>query len=232
MQSKIPSDTSSSKKIVYNFLGYSLRLPPTLFVPFVRLQSKMSVTLAAPAPASPWDNMEPHCDGTPCYSQHLHADLLPGTFVLLATPADQANAVVSSAVCGVVGRIVTVVASSPSDVTVNIFKHLNEVTGAGGFLRPRVLEENNFRHQEIVQTSEIRVVNTKDIINLSFVFTLSSLQDSSTLAFTCQGMTIAFLLRFRCNEGGAGPLAEVPDGHCLPFPSSYQVRVANYGFYS
>jgi hypothetical protein len=41
---------------------------------------------------------------------------------------------------------------------------------------------------------ELRVVDTKDIINLSFVFTLSLLQDSSTLAFTCQGMTLAFLL--------------------------------------
>jgi len=147
----------------------------------------MSTALAAPAPASPWDNAEPHCDGAPCYSQHLHADLLPGTFVLLAAPADHANAVVASAVRGVVARIVTVVASSsPSDVTVNIFKHLNEVTGAGGFLHPQVLQENHLRHlQEIVQTSEVRVVDTKDIINLSFVFTLSSLQDASTLAFTC-----------------------------------------------
>jgi hypothetical protein len=99
-----------------------------------------------------------------------------------------------------------VVASSPSDVTVNIFKHLNEVTGAGGFLLPQVLQENHLRHlQEIVQTSEVRVIDTNDIINLSFVFTLSSLQDSSTLAFTCQGMTIAFLLQFWLNEGGAGP---------------------------
>lgn len=194
----------------------------------------MSTAPAAPAPPSPWDNAEPHCDGAPCYSQHLHADLLPGTFVLLATTADQAIAVVASAVHGVVARIVTVVASSPSDVTVNIFKHLNEVTGAGGFLHPQVLQENHLRHlQEIVQTSEVRVVNTNDIINLSFVFTLSSLQDSSTLAFTCQGMTLAFLLRFRLNEGGAGPqLAEVPDGYCLPFPSSYQVRLKNYCLYS
>jgi hypothetical protein len=138
-----------------------LRLPPTLFVPFVILQSKMSVAPVAPAPASPWDNMEPHCDGAPCYSQYLHADLLPGTFVLLATPADQANAVVSSAVCGLVGRIITVVASSPSDVTVNIFKHLNEVTGAGGFLRPRVLQENYFRHLQHSTFCALRIRNRK-----------------------------------------------------------------------
>jgi hypothetical protein len=81
----------------------------------------MSTAPAAPAPPSPWDNAEPHSDGAPCYSQHLHADLLPGTFVLLATTADQAIAVVASAVHSVVARIVTVVASSPSDVTATCF---------------------------------------------------------------------------------------------------------------
>jgi hypothetical protein len=89
-------------------------------------------------------------------------------------------------------------------VTVNIFKNLNEVTGEG-VLHPQVLQENHLRHlREVVQMSELRVVDTKDIINLSFVFTLSSLQDSSTLAFTCQGMTLAFLLQFGSNEGGEG----------------------------
>jgi hypothetical protein len=42
------------------------------------------------------------------------------------------------------------------------------------------------------------------------------------LAFTCQGMFFAFLLRFRCN-GAGGPLSVIPDGRCLPFPSSYEV---------
>ena len=46
---------------------------------------------AAVAPASPWDDTEPCCDGAPCYSKKLKADLLPGTFVLLATRAKQTN---------------------------------------------------------------------------------------------------------------------------------------------
>jgi hypothetical protein len=186
----------------------------------------------APAPVSPWDTAEPHCDGASCYSKHLKADLLSGTFVLLANAVS--GSVASTAVRHVVARIVTVVASSPSEVTVNIFKNLNEVTGREGFLQPQVLHENHLRHlREVVQTSEFRVVDTKDIINLSFVFTLSSLGDSSTLAFTCQGMTLAFLLRYWSHEGSApGRVTEeVPDGYCLPFPSSYhQVRVASEGF--
>jgi len=194
----------------------------------------MAAVPAAPAPASPWDNAEPHCERAPCYSKLLMADLLPGTFVLLATHRDQPNAAVSGGGVvarqrAVVARIITGVSRSPSDVTVNIFKSLKEVTG--DFLHPQVLQENHLRHlQEIVQTSELRIVDTKDILNLCFVFTLSSLQDTSTLAFTCQGMTGAFLLRFRSNEGGAGPLSEVPDGYCLPFPSSYQVRLIMFLF--
>jgi hypothetical protein len=164
---------------------------------------------------------------------NLKADLLPGTFVLLASRADQTNGVHGGevvarqrAVGGVVTRIIARCSRSPSDVTVNIFKHLNEVA-RGSLHHPQVLQENHLRHlQEVVQTSELRIVDAKDIVNLCFVFTLASLQDTSTLAFTCQGMTGAFLLRFRStNEDGAGgPLLEVPDGHCLPFPSSYQVR--------
>jgi hypothetical protein len=110
-------------------------------------------------------------------------------------------------------------------VSVNVFRNLQEVVTAGDFLYPQGLQENHLRHlQEIVQTPELRVVETECITNLCFVFTLSTLQDTSNLSFVCQGMTRAFLLRFRCAEGGAGgPLLEVPDGCCLPFPSSYKV---------
>ena len=188
---------------------------------------------AAVAPASPWDDAEPSCcNGAPCYSKKLKADLLPGTFVLLATRAKQTNGADvtthgAGATSGVVARIIAGVSRSPSDVTVNIFKRLNELPRREGFLyqHPHVIQENHLRHlQEVVQTSELRIVDTNDIIDLCFVFTRSSLSDTSTLAFTCQGMTRAFLLRFRCNDGGAGRLlSEVPDGYCLPFPSSYQV---------
>jgi hypothetical protein len=180
------------------------------------------VPVPVPTPTSPWDIAEPHCDCGPCYCQVLKADLLPGTFVLLEGSSDRTNTVTrpTRTVGCVVARIVAIV--SLSSVSVNIFKRLNEVTG--DFLYPQGLQDNHLRHlQEIVQTPELRVVDTKEIINLCFVFTLTALQDVSTLAFTCQGMTGAFFLRFRCNEGSAGPLSDVPDGCCLPFPSSYKV---------
>jgi hypothetical protein len=187
----------------------------------------------APAAAMPWGNTEPHCDAQSFYCIHLKADLLPGTFVLFDSQDDAAGGddnTVSNCPAGglVVARVISVMAESPSAVTVNIFKRLNEVTGQG-ILHPPVLQENHLRHlQEIVQTAELRIVNPRIIVNLCFVFTLHSLTDTSTLAFTCQGMALAFLLRFRLNDSGGGLfLSEVPHGCCLPFPSSYQVCMSN-----
>jgi hypothetical protein len=181
------------------------------------------VPVPVPAPTLlPWDSAEPYFDSAPCYSKLLKADLLPGTFVLLSRSSDETNSVTrpNIAVGCIVARIVAIV--SISRVSLNIFKRLNEVTG--DFLHPQGLQDNHLRHlQEIVQTPELRIVNPEEIMNLCFVFTLATLHDTSTLAFTCQGMSGAFLLRFRCSEGGSGPLSDVPDGCCLPFPSSYKV---------
>ena len=129
---------------------------------------------AAVAPASPWDDAEPCCDGAPCYSKKLKADLLPGTFVLLATRAKQTNGADvtthgAGARSGVVARIIAGVSRSPSDVTVNIFKRLNELPRREGFLyqHPHVIQENHLRHlQEVVQMSELRIVDTNDIIHI------------------------------------------------------------------
>ena len=95
---------------------------------------------------------------------------------------------------------------------------------------PETLSENHLRHlTEIVQTTELRVIPTVDIVNLSFVFTMAFLRDPSNLFSTCQGMILAFILRFRLvpNDGGGTLtqkplLEEVPDGYCLPFPSCYK----------
>jgi hypothetical protein len=123
----------------------------------------MAASPTAQAPASPWDNTEPNCDEAPCYSKHLKADLLPGTFVLLSTRADESNH--DSGICAVARIVVT---SSPSTVTVNIFKKLKEVQPTGGFLYPPPLEGNHLRSlEEIVQTPELRIVEREDIINLT-----------------------------------------------------------------
>jgi hypothetical protein len=199
--------------------------------------------MAAQAPAAmAWDNTEPHCDAGSVYSIHLKADLLPGTFVLLGCQAHGDGAhddTVSTNSEMVVARIISFsTAESSSAVTVNIFKRLNEVLmRQEGILHPPVLQDNHLRHlQEIVQTTELRVVSASDIMNLCFVFTSSSLfggDTSSTLASTCQGMALAFLLRFHLSDSHAGGLvlSEVPPKCCLPFPSSYQVCTSN-AFYS
>jgi hypothetical protein len=178
------------------------------------------------APASPWDNTEPQFDNScPIYSKRQRADLQPGTFVLLApSHADDSNTLVTGPPRSVVGIIARVISfHSISSVSVNIFKNLSELTG--NFLYPEGLEDNHLRHlQEVVQTPELRVVASEHIMNLCFVFTLASLRDTSSLPFTCQGMFFAFLLRFRCS-GAGGPLSVIPDGRCLPFPSSYEVRL-------
>ncbi len=50
---------------------------------------------------------------------------------------------------------------------------------------------------EIVQTTKLRVIPTVDIVNLPFVFTMASLRDPSNLFSSCQGIILAFILRFR-----------------------------------
>ena len=191
-----------------------------------------------------WDQTEPLCDGAPCYSQVLKADLLPGTFVLLRTATttssspramnlSDANDEEGKTV--VVARIVGVVVSrsQPPSVRVNIFRYMKEAQQSEGFLCPDLVNVNHLRHlTEVVQTIEVRVVPTIDIVNLSFVFSMTSLEDPSDLFFTCQGMVFAFLLRYRCTiVSTAGDVAStlqsallviVPDGCCLPFPSRYE----------
>jgi hypothetical protein len=133
------------------------------------------------------------------------ADLLPGTFVLLARSSDETNSTErpNIAIYCIVARIVAAV--SISRVSLNIFKRLNEV--AGDFLHPQGLQDNNLRHlQKIVQTLEICIVNQEEIMNLCFAFTLPTLHDTSTLAFTCQGMSATFL--------DSGAVRVVLD-HCL-----------------
>jgi hypothetical protein len=191
-----------------------------------------------PAYANPpiWDKVEPRWDdGAPpmaCYCKRLKADLLPGTFVLLSTPdttaAESRN---SNMHTGTVARIISADSSSRpplllsrTSVQVNIFKELNTFAATDGFLHPELLDENHLRHlREVVQTEELQVISSDNIINLAFVFTVGSLQDSCNLFFTCQGMAIAFVVRFRVEQSKrAQPmLIELPDGYCRPFPSSY-----------
>ncbi|KAI2505091.1 hypothetical protein MHU86_9367 [Fragilaria crotonensis] len=182
--------------------------------------------------ATSWDLAEPLCEGAPFYSDVLKADLHPGTFVLLegissGMPTRSMARSINAMEDGteVVARVVALVSTNPSSVSVNIFRFLKEVQQTEGLLYPNVLNENHLRHlTEIVQTTELRVVPASDVVNLSFVFTMSSLQDPSSLFFTCQGMYMAFLLRFRFDPAASprSVLTEVPEGYCLPFPSNYR----------
>ncbi|KAI2493462.1 hypothetical protein MHU86_8975 [Fragilaria crotonensis] len=188
------------------------------------------ITAAVPAGSFSWDRVEPHCEQNEvpmaCYSRTLKADLLPGTFVLLA-PRNTSIETRSQDACMTVARIVgaeTSLPSSRTSVQVNIFKRLNDFSATEGFLHPRLLDENHLRHlAEIVQTQEIRTISSDEIMNLAFVFTMASLQDTSNLFYTCQGMTFAFVVRYRSHLGNDQPiLIKLPDNCCLPFPSSYQ----------
>jgi hypothetical protein len=111
-----------------------------------------------------WEGVEPHWDEGPpffdCYSKQLKADLLPGTFVLLAPDVTDGSA--SNVHSGVVARIVGIIATSntmptrPLTVQVNIFKRLAEVASTEGILYPKLLDDNHLRHlPEIVQMAEL-----------------------------------------------------------------------------
>ena len=188
-----------------------------------------------------WDSVEPRWDdGAPtlgCYSKHLKADLVPGTFVMLRPDMSAARSR-DNVHGGVVARIVgteqgtsssTIMPSRTLMIQVNVFKRLTEFAATDGFLYPEFLDDNHLRHlPEIVQMAELRVISSDDIMNLAFVFTHLVLKDScSNLFFTCQGMANAFIVRFRYQEQGAAELRkliDVPDGYCLPFPSSYSTN--------
>jgi hypothetical protein len=173
-----------------------------------------------------WEGVEPHWDEGPpffaCYSKQLKADLLPGTFVLLTPDVTDGSA--SNVHSGVVARIVGIIATSntmparPLTVQVNIFKRLAEVASSEGILYPKLLQHL----PEIVKMAELRVISCNDIVNLAFVFSHISLKDACNLFNTCQGTAIVFIVRFRFQQRTEKwMLTDVPDGHCLPFPSSY-----------
>lgn len=89
-----------------------------------------STLLATQATAAmQWDNTEPDLDAQSFYIEHLKVDLLPGTFVLLAGANHQGGG-------DVVARIMSGTCGSPCEVTVNIFKNLNDVTRRQGIMHP------------------------------------------------------------------------------------------------
>ena len=184
-------------------------------------------------------------DGDPlhaCYSKQLKADLASGTFVLLSsgttTIVNGADTVVASIVKAVgQGRPLF-------SVQVNIFKKKSEVLlaasnggGDGRFVRPLGIVDNHLCHiPEVIQTTEVRIVSMAEIVNVAFVFTEEALKDNTNLYFTCQGMVITFLLRYRADWTRDGnqnsdrdtdnreilALTKIPVDCCFPFLSSYQ----------
>ena len=135
----------------------------------------MAATLEHPPPSLPcWvDKVEPQPPNEdvgggalpPCYSKLLKADLLPGTFVLLADRVNVCNRCQET-----VARIVKPVYSSnqPLQVQVNIFRKMCDIGGPDdGILQPQGLVENHLRHlPEIVQTSELHEIPMCDVKNL------------------------------------------------------------------
>lgn len=116
-------------------------------------------------------------EGVSCYSQTLKADLLPGTFVLLVGRSPSTSPLEKDR-DNFVAKIVAVTNSPSSSVSVKIFRRMKEAQQAEGFVHPDMLIENHLR-QLTVQTAELRVIPTVDIVNLSFVFTMASLRDPS-----------------------------------------------------
>lgn len=163
------------------------------------------------------------------YSEQLRADLVPGTFVLLddTTNTHSSGTIVARIVKAAVGT------RSPSvSVEVNIFENFNEFGTKEGILSPPGVSESHLKHlPELVQTTKVRVVEMTHVSNLAFVFTQASLQDASSMYFTCQGMANAFLLRYRFDPYKESDfedvrrmksLSTIPFNFCLPFPSCYR----------
>ena len=187
-----------------------------------------------------WDKVEPqncHSGEAPvrCYSRRLKTDLLPCTFVLLSTnsaataidePRNNFEDAIVARVINVEEQVCPFSARTISEIKVNIFQRLTELTATGEeFMHLSLLDNNHLRHiPEVVQTPDICSVLSNDINNLAFVFTMASLQDSSNLFLICQGMVVSFVVCFRfCRVMENAPirLFDLPEGCCLPFASCY-----------
>jgi hypothetical protein len=130
-----------------------------------------------------------------CYSMLLQADIMPGTFAIFggATP-------------NVVAQIVKAGVGSFS-VEVNIFKMKSELIlpaergGDSIFVPQEGIVDHHLQHiPDVIQTTKLRIVAMVKISNLAFAFTESALQDTANLYFTCQGMAITFVLRYRAKR--------------------------------
>ncbi len=164
----------------------------------------------------------------PCYSKLLKADLLPGTFVLLAE--DRVNACDRSQ--ATVAGIVKPVDSSvePFQIQVNIFRIICEVGGSDeGTLKPQGIVENHLQHlPEIAQTSALHKIPMGDVKNLTFVFTEASLHDGGNLFLICQGMANAFLLRFRLERSDDAKDGEDDAQMLLMEMSSFSLKLQGF----
>jgi hypothetical protein len=191
--------------------------------------------------SSPWDLLEPSFSAPAMYSSTLKVDLLSGTFVLVrpsitrrstsATPSTSDDTTTSAQshndldktmiVARIVGVGDTCRMNGGTTIRVNIFKSIKALQEeVHGFLSPSPLNHNHLRNIiEVVQTTEVMSVPIADIINLSFVFSIGLLVDPCELFCTCQGMILAFVVRFRFDSQSM--LREIPAGYCLPFPSDY-----------
>jgi len=180
------------------------------------------------------------------YSTKLKTDLHPGTFVLVSS--EEGGNIDENVVSHNVGRILGIsysgaqqtaedfhnLSSLSQRARVNIFRPLTTILSRQPeILHPSFDFTNNLRHlREIVQTSEVIIVDVEHIHNLVFVFKLSGMQEntssemrSSSLFFsTFQGMKAVYMLRFcllERREGASPILMEIPFEKCLPFPSHY-----------
>jgi hypothetical protein len=161
--------------------------------------------------------LEPQFDDRLVPVASVSSYLSVGTFVQLDTKA--------------VGRIIRtnstkgtrIKASSEKDVTVNLFKAPADINFWAVDLLYSPLTNPGVRHcTELVQSTEVLVVDKDKIVRVVFVFHVSYLLE--TCAFiSIQGMSIAFVIRY-CSDG-----SKVRDDYCLPFPSHYPIFACHIG---
>lgn len=162
--------------------------------------------------ARDWASLEPGHGKGLTYSSSMKENLEPGTYVELRD--------------GTIGRIIKPTTMDGNKSEVNVFRRLGAAFHIPGFL-PDTPTESNIRYvPEVVQTTEVKHVESSAIKNIIFVFKFKDMISGKGFYCDSQGMDNAFLLRYRY-EVDVGH-SEIPDNFCLPFPSSYEVFMEQY----
>ena len=152
------------------------------------------------------EDFKPRYGAEPVYVEHLRSNIDIGAFVLVEDVEDDEGGGPP-----VVARILDQ-SRGPCRVKLQVFQKLGSIEG----IAVQAIEDGPAgKVPEVVQMEKIWSRPAKAIVDVAFVFPLSTIVDGFAV---CQGISNAFLCRFEYNED----TTELEEIDILSFPSKYE----------